>query len=63
MTNADAVRAAFGRIDTATNNIAADIRRLLDRPDVPQDVKDQAESIATRLEEVAAEVPEDVLPQ
>ncbi len=43
---------------TETDNIAADIERLLERPDVPDDVADALREHVATLQGVAAVVPE-----
>ncbi len=60
----DDLKATLARINEATNNIAADIRRLAERQQGPlteaeaQEIKAEFEALAVRLEAVAAETPE-----
>lgn len=44
--------------NTATNDIAADIERLLTREEVSDEVRDELTGLVTRLQGVAAQVPE-----
>lgn len=57
------------RIDSATTNIAADIRKIKDQitgqglpSDVEEDILAQLEAKAVALESIAAETPEDEEP-
>jgi hypothetical protein len=44
----------FGRINAATSNIAADINALLNRPEVPDSVREEALVLTAQLEQVAS---------
>ena len=48
------IRSLFGEINSATDEIAADIEALLNRPEVPESVKTDAQAIVTRLQGIAS---------
>lgn len=51
------VRELLGQIDQVTTEIADDIADLLNRPEVPDEVKTDAEALLGRLRDVASAYP------